>query len=340
MEPAPRSSKSLQARRAIALLLAGVLGSTSLVAAVPALAAPPKDAAPAAVGTESKDRAAEAYATALKLYKGGQYRAAIDKLIEARKLDPTAKELPYNLGLVYEKLGELDDAIKNFRLYLTLETDIDEMERVQATIDRLEGARAELEKKQKAEQPVEKPVAEKPKPPPIVQPEPEPAPRKKGKLDGWVYGTAGLAVVGAAAGTVLGLRALSQRPDDPPTTTSSKSYADLQSDADSAHKTAVMADVAFGVAAVSAVTAVVLYFTREAPVVTGAVVPQPGGASLGVMGRFLRQRERRSTRLLENHPTFAYSFCSSGPSPCQKPCDALASFSPPPLRRSLVSPQR
>jgi tetratricopeptide (TPR) repeat protein len=91
-----------------------------------------------------QDRAQIAYQEALKLYKSGQYRAAVDKLVEARKLDPTAKELPYNLGLLYEKLGEIDNAIRSFELYLNLETDDEEKERVRGILQRLEGARAEL----------------------------------------------------------------------------------------------------------------------------------------------------------------------------------------------------
>src|SRR5438270_111868 len=98
-----------------------VVRAVVVAVAVCIVAAPPFvwGAAPTAKGKAGKgDRAEHAYQAALELYRNGQYRAAIDKLEEARRLDPTAKELPYNLGMVHEKLGALDDAIRFFEQYV------------------------------------------------------------------------------------------------------------------------------------------------------------------------------------------------------------------------------
>jgi ribosomal protein L12E/L44/L45/RPP1/RPP2 len=281
------TKRSIRGRRALPALLA--LG----IALGPIVNEGVSEAGKEPPRTASQDRAAAAYETALKLYKNGQYRAAVDKLIEARKLDPTAKLLPYNLGLLYEKLGELDNAIKNFQLYVSLETDEADRERVKSIIQRLEGARADLARSAASAEPVASasapaPPAESSAPEPsAAPPEAPPPPRKKGRLDGWVYGTAGLAVVGLAAGTFLGLQASSQRPSDV-TTGMGKTIDDLRAEQDRAHRTAVFADVSFGVAVLAGGAAAVLYFTRESPAprVTGVLVPQPGGAALGLSGRF------------------------------------------------------
>lgn len=245
-----------------------------------AFAADPPDAS-------SHDRAQVAYQEALKLYKGGHYREAVNKLVEARKLDPTAKELPYNLGLLYEKLGEIDNAIKSFELYLNLETDDEEKERVRSTLQRLEGARAELNKNKP---PPSASAAPPPPPPPTSAPtqeEPPPPPRK-GRLDGLVYGTGGLALVALGTGVFFGVRALTLRPEN---STANQSIADLEDKQKQAHQSGVFADIGFGVAVVSGGAAALLYFLRDAPPPSTAtssafLAPTRGGGWVGWGGRF------------------------------------------------------
>lgn len=256
--------------------------TSSLITPTVAPAAPTKPPTKASVGqpspkTPAQDRASQAFEAALKLYKSGQYRAAIDRLIEARKLDPNAKDLPYNLGLLHEKLGEIDDAIRNFQVYLALEPDEAERERVAATVRRLEGARAEMAKAKPAIGP---PASASAQPSAAPAPTAPPAPVSsadrspdgasseskpmRGRLDGWVFATAGVALAGAAAGAYFGASALSQRPVDA-TTGAGKSIEDLEASAARAHRSAVIADVGFGVAIAVGGASVLLYLLRDRP---------------------------------------------------------------------------
>ncbi|MCS6900779.1 MAG: hypothetical protein RMJ98_14680 [Myxococcales bacterium] len=239
----------------------------------------------------SQDRAQMAYQEALKLYRSGQYRAAVDKLLEARKLDPTAKELPYNLGLLYEKLGEIDNAIKNFELYLTLETDNEEKERVRATLQRLEGARVELAKNKPTAS--ASPSTESPplpltsSPPSLEPPPPPPSTPRKGRLDGLVYGTGGLALAAAGVGVFFGIRALSLRPEK---STADQSIETLEDRQRRAHQSGIFADISFGVALASGGAAALLYLLRDAPPPPGGtsafVSPTQGGGLVGWGGQF------------------------------------------------------
>ena len=80
----------------------------------------------------------------------GSYREAIGELEAAHTLDPNAKDLVFNLGVVHEKLGDIDDALKWFRLYTTMNLTGPERDRADAYVHRLEGAKKELEDKQAA----------------------------------------------------------------------------------------------------------------------------------------------------------------------------------------------
>ncbi len=241
-------------------------------------------------GTSAQDRAQIAYQESLKLYKAGQYRAAVDKLVEARKLDPTAKELPYNLGLLYEKLGEIDNAIKNFQLYLTLDIDDEEeKERVRSILQRLEGARDELNRN-KPTASASAPASAAP-PPPATSRLRSPSCRRlrrRGRLDAFVYGTGGLSLAAVGAGVFFGLRALSLRPE--PSTVGQR-IETLEDKQRKAHQSGVIADISFGVAIASGGAAALLYFLRDAPppkegAPAAFVAPTRGGGVVGWGGRF------------------------------------------------------
>ena len=53
-------------------------------------------------------------------YAQGSYREAIAELEAAHALDPSAKDLVFNLGVVHEKLSDIDDALQWFQLYTTM----------------------------------------------------------------------------------------------------------------------------------------------------------------------------------------------------------------------------
>lgn len=234
------------------------------------------------------ERAQVVYKEALKLYRSGQYRAAIEKLNTARKLDPSEKNLPYNLGIVHEKLGELDDAIKNFEIYFELETDKDEKERVQVTIQRLRGARDEINRNKPAP-PASAPASSSAPPPEPPPPPPPPPPPRKGRLDALVYGTGGLALAATGAGIFFGVTALSRRPDL--STASNKTLPELQNEQKMANSRALFADLSFGVAIASGGAAVLLYLLRDAPpeasASSGYIAPTQGGGLVGWSGKFL-----------------------------------------------------
>ncbi len=57
-------------------------------------------------------------------------REAIVELDAARALDPKAKDLVFNLGVVHEKLGDIDEALRYARLYSQM--DLEPAERARA----------------------------------------------------------------------------------------------------------------------------------------------------------------------------------------------------------------
>lgn len=213
----------------------------------------------------------KAYAEARGLYGRGQYRDAVKRLEEARVLDPTAKELVYNLALVHEKLGELDDALRYMKMYVGMETDPAERERAEKAVERLEGARKDLAKKA---EPAAEPPPQQPLIVPSAHPPPPPPPARRGRLDAWTIGAAGVSVVGLGAGTFFGLSALSQTPNDPTTSRGGSSVQSLRDDASGAHGKAILADVGFGVALVAGAAAAILYFTRNEPAPQTALSPR------------------------------------------------------------------
>jgi tetratricopeptide (TPR) repeat protein len=269
----------------LSVLIAVLLGSP-VVRATPG--APLGQAAGPAPGSKAAvKRAKKHFDAAKQAYKAGAYREAVEELNRAVEYDPKGKDLYYNLGLVHEKLGNIDEAIEAYKRYTELETDESELERAIQTLRRLEGARDELKKK---EQPAEPP-------PPIVRERTRvevvtvPVDKgRKGRLDAWVYTTGGLALVAAGVGTYFGVKALSTRKTADETTGPDLPVVELKNRADRAHQYAVNADIAFAVAGVSAAAAAVLYFARdevpkdESPRVGAAVVP--GGGFVGLRGAF------------------------------------------------------
>ena len=243
-----------------------------------AAAAPSASAAPQL--TDAEAEAQKHFAKARDLYRQGAYREAIVELEAAVKLDPKGKELVYNLGVLHEKLGDIDDALGYFRKYATMDLTPEEREKTEAAIHRLEGAKKEIEDKRRAEQ--------KPPPPP------PPPTTSNGRIDEWTIGAASVSVAGLVFGTVFALKATSTRPQSGFVTGRDGNYNDLQSRAVSAHNQAVAADIGFGIGIAAGIGAALLYVLRPAqnktPAVTGktsvSAAPLPGGGAVVVGGSF------------------------------------------------------
>lgn len=90
----------------------------------------------------SPPEAVELFQSAREHYREGRYPDAAADLERALILDPTSATLRYNLGRVYELLGQLENAREQYARYLDLlpADQADERERTAATIARLDGA--------------------------------------------------------------------------------------------------------------------------------------------------------------------------------------------------------
>lgn len=196
---------------------------------------------------------------ALNQYRAGHYSAALASLREAIKLDPDGKDLFFNLAMVHEKLGQLPEAIAAWERFGQLETDPAELGRARLTIERLHGAQSELLRPP--------PAAPCPNPPPPVR-----APVAARGPNPVLVGTASVAVVSLVLGTVFGVKALSDDVSDT-STGSSLSATQLRERGRRAAREALIADVAFGVAAASAGTfACVWLFSPSNPAARAAGV--------------------------------------------------------------------
>jgi tetratricopeptide (TPR) repeat protein len=215
------------------------------------------------VSAEDQKRAQEHFKRARELYLGGSYREAITELEIARKLDPKAKDLVLNLGILHEKLGKYDESIGHLKAYLEMD-DVTPAERakVETMLKRVEGAKQREALNKPAEQ-TGRDGGQKPKAPE--------GPPVMGRIDGLTIGAAALAGLGLAAGTALGVVALTSKPDDTFVTGRDGTYEDLQDDASRAHTLAIFSDVSFGIGAVALVATAWLYFGRpKDPAPTGA----------------------------------------------------------------------
>lgn len=188
-------------------------------------------------------------------YASGRYREAIEELEMALAIDPNGADLVYNLGVIHEKLQNVDEAIDYYRQYVDMIDDSEEQQRVTKIVLRLENARDELAA-QKEEEEAAAAAAQ--------DPSRDKGGKEKGRMDGWVIGAGVLAGLGVAGGTYFGLQAMKNKVDEPPTTRPGTTYEDLQDNADKAKEQALYADISFGVAIAAGTTAAILYFARDA----------------------------------------------------------------------------
>jgi tetratricopeptide (TPR) repeat protein len=223
-------------------------------------------------------------------YAQGAYHEAVTELEAARSLDPTAKDLVFNLAVVHEKLGDIDDALRWLKLYGAMNITPQESDRAEAYVRRLEGAKTQVDKSKQQRAPEQAPA-------PAAPAEPS-TPPSRPRFDTGTIAAAGVAAGGLVVGIVMGVKALADQPSGDFVTGRDGTYADLAHQAEVAHGEAVAADVGFGVAVVAGITAAYLYLSRSrarpaAPGTTGAppalaVQPVPlagGGAGFLLVGR-------------------------------------------------------
>jgi hypothetical protein len=216
----------------------------------------PSSLAPETPSNEPKTKeqlaAQEHFQRAKDLYQAGAYREAITELTQARGLDPKAKDLVFNLGIVHEKLGKFDEAIAFFRQYMEMET-VTAAERAKAenVIKRIEGAKREVPA-------AAAPTGTAPAPPEL----PPPEQTGSGRIDAATIVAGSVAVVGLGVGTAFGILALSNKPSDF-VTGRDGTYDKLQAQSSDAHTQAIVADVGFGVGIAAAVVTAYLYFGRS-----------------------------------------------------------------------------
>lgn len=252
-------------------------------------AQPPSALAPETPSTEPKTKeqleAQQHFQRAKDLYQTGAYREAIAELTQARGLDPKAKDLVFNLGVVHEKLGKFDEAITFFRQYMEMDG-VTPAERAkgETIIKRIEGAKHEV------------PAATVTAAPPVEPPPQVPEKAPRGRIDAATIAAGSVAIVGLGVGTTFGILAVSNKPSDF-VTGRDGTYADLQQKTSDAHTQAIVADVGFGVGIVAAVVTAYLYFGRTKvasdPKRTGFVLPSaasvarvPSGGVLVLGGSF------------------------------------------------------
>ncbi|MBW2459038.1 MAG: tetratricopeptide repeat protein [Deltaproteobacteria bacterium] len=237
-----------------------------------------------AAGESAPERALQLHDEARTLYGVGKYEEAIAQLEKAVRLDPSAKVLFYNLGLIEEKTGRHDDALRHYHRCLKLEKDPREREQLQRIIDRIEGVKRHG------------PSSERP-PAPSGQPgPPAPAADPSGGsgVSSWVWVTGAGAVSALAIGLGLAGRAAALHPGGDATTGPDVSVDDLRHDAEEAHSLAIGADVAFGLAAAATAATVVIALTIRGDSTSAADTGQTEGA---------RPRQAQSDLRLELAPS-------------------------------------
>lgn len=222
---------------------------------------------------DEKARAARAvhlHDEARDLYARGEYRAALGKLEAALELDPDGKELVYNVALIHERLGEVDQAEAFYRRYLEMETDAKNKERVVSILRRLEGAKKEVTPQQTIVVVAPPPVA-----PPPAKPTPIAVARPTTRVPGaWIAVSGGISAAAFTLSGIMALGAALGSPGSNATTGVGVTYDDLEARAKGAHRQAVIADVSLVVGGIAGATALYLFLaTRPGAKASRAFAP-------------------------------------------------------------------
>jgi len=261
------------------------------LAASPALAQEDYDTPPEAI---------EFYREAREHYASGRYEEASEALERALVLDPDSPTLVYNLARVYELLGQLERSLRYYERYRELlpQQQAQEQERAEATIRRLQGARATGVGERDEDEAPPREVAPLRQLPGVV------LVRENGVADEAFWIALGGGAVSLAAGAVFGSLALVSRADaDDFVLGRNGGRQDRDRLYDNATTFGVVSDVTLGLGGAAVIAAILLYFLREhtverAPVRAGepgdaeaaTVEPvaelTPTGATLGLRGAF------------------------------------------------------
>jgi hypothetical protein len=231
----------------------------------------------AASPSKEQAEAQEHFQRAKDLYQEGSYAQAVTELEAARALDPKAKDLVFNLGIVHEKLQKYDDAIADFRLYVDMEgVTPAERQKAESIIKRIEGAKREALAAPTATADQGSAGAGDHAPPPRLPPASPP----HGRIDAATIGAAAVSVVGLGVGATFGILALSTRPTGF-VTGRDGTYDDLVAKTDDAHTFAIVSDVGFAVGAVALIATAWLFLSRTKDPAKTAFVGAPGTLLLG-----------------------------------------------------------
>ena len=270
-------------------LLAAIAVATTAPLLLGSPSASAEDGKSRSTTTDKTQLAEKRFKQARKLYSQGKYREAITKLKEAIALDPAGVELYYNLGVVNEKLQEVDDAIEAYEQYVEMVDDPREKKRVRKIIKRLQGAKHEIKSREMLPVPVKTKTVVVVKEKKVIKTVEvdRPADPGKGRLDGWVIATGSLAIVAAGAGGYFGYLALRDNNQNP-TTGGEATMQSLRDRFDRSRTEAKYADIAFGAGGALAITSLVLYFARDAkpeepPKSKVSIVPTLTTARTGAM---------------------------------------------------------
>jgi tetratricopeptide (TPR) repeat protein len=219
--------------------------------------------------TKEQLEAQQHFQRAKDLYQTGAYREAIAELEQARGLDPKAKDLVFNLGIVHEKIGKLDEAITFFRQYMEMEG-VSGAERAKAEniIKRIEGAKREVPVTPPADSSGTGGATE---PPRTEQ-------TGNGRIDAATVTAASVAVVGLGVGATFGILALSNKPTGF-VTGRDGTYDTLQTKTSDAHTQALVADIGLGVGVAAVLVTAYLYFGRSKEAAKSRATRAPAPAS-------------------------------------------------------------
>ncbi len=246
--------------------LAILLGTAALVSTWSGTAGAQGGSSPSASGASAvsvspADHAAAQvhFKKAKELYQSGAYHEAATELEAALALDPNARELIFNLGVVDERLGRIDDALVQFHRYETLDLSAAERARAESYIRRLEGAK---KAQQPPPPPVVTPVVVPVTPPPKQVDMPPPPEPSHGRIDAGTVSTFVLGGAGVAAGAVFGVLAITARPSNYMTGTNGQTYQTYQDASDSYHRDATISTVALAVGGAAIAVSAILFFAR------------------------------------------------------------------------------
>lgn len=262
------------------VLLAALMGA----GAVPALA------------QTAQEKALGFYQQGVEAFRRGDYATARDLFERAYMLDP-APVLLFNLGRANAEMGEAERAIEYYQMYLDRVPDAPDREDVER---RIRVMRAIIERRRReAEQAAAGQPATAPATAPAADPASAPAPAEAKapprvadrtapddpppSLAPYSYAAFGLGAAALGAGIVFGIQAADAEERHHRATTAD----DLVETRDEAERSALLANIGYGVAAVGVAAGLTLLLLDGEEGESATVAPAPGGgAVLGWSTRF------------------------------------------------------